>query len=337
MGYHHLLIFVIAPILSVSGHGNLVWPYVWQDAGGSVGLSSYGHMTIGGQILFEDDMEKYGLVSMWYTNYTFIVGEPTLEEYMKTFPNVEQGLDLLIERNPWNAPGSSPVFSGCGIAGGNPLGCPEGAPMLPGQDCGGVYKGGYSYGPRAEDFEFADVVTTEWKRGELAEVGWGMNANHGGGYSYRLCKIPEEGRSGLTEECFQRTPLFFASNEQWVQTGYDTETRIYFTANRTTKGTYPPGSEWTKNPVANCAGLGGGFFNEGKECPQGYQFPPVADGVYGQGANYKFDMDAFFEWNIMDEVIVPEDIETGDYALSFRWDCEQTPQVWNACSSIRIS
>jgi hypothetical protein len=70
-----------------------------------------------------------------------------------------------------------------------------------------------------------------------------MNANHGGGYSYRLCKIPEEGRSGLTEVCFQRTPLFFASNEQWVQTGYDTETRIYFTANRTTKGTYPPGKK----------------------------------------------------------------------------------------------
>jgi hypothetical protein len=99
--------------------------------------------------------------------YEFIsknLGEPTLEEYMKTFPNVEQGLDLLIQKNPWNAPGSSPVFSGCGIAGGNPLGCPEGAPMLPGQDCGGVYKGGYSYGPRAEDFDFADVVTTEWKR-----------------------------------------------------------------------------------------------------------------------------------------------------------------------------
>ena len=74
-----------------------------------------------------------------------------------------------------------------------------------------------------------------------------MNANHGGGYSYRLCKIPEEGPSGLTEECFQRTPLFFASNEQWVQTGYDTETRIYFTANRTTKGTYPPGKNINLN------------------------------------------------------------------------------------------
>ena len=83
MGCHHLLIFVIAPILSVTGHGNLVWPYVWQDAAGSVGLSSYGHMTIGGQILFEEDMEKNGLVSMWYTNYTFIVGKKFQQKYAK--------------------------------------------------------------------------------------------------------------------------------------------------------------------------------------------------------------------------------------------------------------
>ena len=82
-----------------------------------------------------------------------------------------------------------------------------------------------------------------------------MNANHGGGYSYRLCKIPEEGRSGLTEECFQRTPLFFASNEQWVQTGYDTETRLYFTANRTTKGTYPPGKNINLISHEGCEGF----------------------------------------------------------------------------------
>ena len=73
-----------------------------------------------------------------------------------------------------------------------------------------------------------------------------MEANHGGGYSYRLCKIPDEGKSGLTEECFQKTPLFFASNEQWVQTGYDTDSRIYFTANRTTTGTVPPGKNLMK-------------------------------------------------------------------------------------------
>ena len=31
------------------------------------------------------------------------------------------------------------------------------------------------------------------------QVGWGIIANHGGGYSYRLCKEGED----LTEECFQ--------------------------------------------------------------------------------------------------------------------------------------
>ena len=31
------------------------------------------------------------------------------------------------------------------------------------------------------------------------KVGWGIIANHGGGYSYRLCKDDQE----LTEECFQ--------------------------------------------------------------------------------------------------------------------------------------
>ena len=79
-------------------------------------------------------------------------------------------------------------------------------------------------------------------RGELAEVGWSMSANHGGGYSYRLCKIPDIGHVGLTEECFQAMPLNFASNDQWVQTGYDKDSRIYFTANRTTIGTIPPGT-----------------------------------------------------------------------------------------------
>ena len=35
------------------------------------------------------------------------------------------------------------------------------------------------------------------------------------------------------------------------------------------------------------------------------------------------------------EVEVP-DLPPGEYVLSFRWDCEQTSQIWNACSNIRI-
>ena len=41
-------------------------------------------------------------------------------------------------------------------------------------------------------------------------------------------------------------------------------------------------------------------------------------------------------WAFKDLVEVPEDLEPGEYVLSFRWDCQQSPQVWNSCSSIQI-
>ena len=41
------LICLAAVIGMVWGHGNMVYPPVWQDAGGKIGLSSYGHMFIG--------------------------------------------------------------------------------------------------------------------------------------------------------------------------------------------------------------------------------------------------------------------------------------------------
>jgi len=330
-------------IISVSGHGNMVWPPVWQDARGKWGLIPMGHSYIGAEIVFENDVyydgqvdfEKSGMLSMWYTNGTWISVEPTIEDHMRTFANTGPEFQSRITNHPWMAPGAAPVFSGCGVAGGNPYGCALGDPMGPGQDCGGVFKGGFSYGPRAEDFNFPDIVTTEWTRGKTAEVGWGVLANHGGGYSYRLCKLGAS-RSELTEECFQKTPLRFANNLQWIQTGHDLSTRRYFVANRTTVGTYPPGSEWTKNPVTNCAGFYGGAFDYDPNCPNGFQFTPHLDGLWGEGTNYFHIPEFIFPWTVMDEVMVPEDIEPGDYVLSFRWDCEQTPQVWNACSNIRI-
>ena len=76
---------------------------------------------------------------------------------MQTFANVEQGLDLLIQRNPWNAPGSAPVYSGCGIAGGNPFGI-EGCEGDPTDFC---TWGGYAYGPDARHWTgLKEAVTT---------------------------------------------------------------------------------------------------------------------------------------------------------------------------------
>lgn len=49
-----------------------------------------------------------------------------------------------------------------------------------------------------------------WERGGVAEVSVYIKSNHGGGWQYRLCSISEP----LTEECFQRTPLPWASQTQ---------------------------------------------------------------------------------------------------------------------------
>merc|ERR1712179_343194 len=157
----------------------------------------------------------------WFTNWTFIPGEPTIDPSFFTVPDFHDDSYTVWDRahcvsnfanydicrawypinpshNPWMAPGSAPVFSPCGIEGGNPFGC-----------------------------------------GDVEE------ANHGGGYSYRLCKVGADGPGGVTEECFQKTPLKFASEDSWVQYGWDEASRVRFKANRTTEGTYPPGSEWT--------------------------------------------------------------------------------------------
>ena len=60
----------------------------------------------------------------WYTNYTFIPGEPTLPDDMwdefTPHPNNPQ--------KPWYAPGTAPTWGeGCGANGGNPNGCGTGS------------------------------------------------------------------------------------------------------------------------------------------------------------------------------------------------------------------
>ena len=236
---------------------------------------------------------------MWFTDNTKIKGEATLKPELRTFAKVELGAEEKISRNPWMAPGSAPVFSPCGVAGdiedtstivskrssgGNPKGCPEGAPPGRGQDCG-PYGGGFSYGPLAQNFDFKDMVTTEWRVGGTEVAGWSTVANHGGGYSYRLCRLGPGGRAELTEECFQRTPLKFASSSSWVQYGEDENSKVFFQANRTTEGTLPEGSEWSKNPIPNCAGVNGGFLDPDSSCPKGLQFPAPAAGLFGHGWN----------------------------------------------------
>jgi len=41
-----------------------------------------------------------------------------------------------------------------------------------------------------------------------------------------------------------------------------------------------------------------------------------------------------YRWHIVDKVVVPS--TPGGYVLSWRWDCEQTPQIWTNCADIEI-
>lgn len=42
-----------------------------------------------------------------------------------------------------------------------------------------------------------------------------------------------------------------------------------------------------------------------------------------------------FKFNIVDKVTVPK-VPAGDYVVSFRWEGEQTPQIWSTCSEVTI-
>ena len=63
--------------------------------------------------------------------------------------------------------------------------------------------------------------------------------------------MPSDGLAGLTEECFQKNPLDFVGEEQWVVYAKDLHSgkRTEILANRTSTGTFPPGSMWTANPL----------------------------------------------------------------------------------------
>ena len=107
----------------------------------------------------------------------------------------------------------------------------------------------------------------------------------------------------MTEECFQQNWMKFHGNTQWTQEGDDVSTKKVFQAKRTTSGTFPAGSQWTRNPVPNCAGKHGGYYErDPTKCPYGLQFPAPAAGLFGQGENAWFEPVMNFPWTLYDQV-----------------------------------
>jgi len=273
--------------------------------------------------------------------------EPTItDDSLITFPRLNKLYKLTGTKNynPWLAPGSAPVYSPCGIAGGS--GNYKG-------ENGGAHPPGYEQGMDGRKlFEHDDSskkTSTVWPAGSNQEVIWAINANHGGGYSYRLCPAS----SNLTEDCFQGHHLQFANNWTWIQRG-DERTKI--PAVRTRIGTSPVGSEWTRVPIPPCDSKYGGYDGRGCDAPA---FESPIDGFWGFGPEFgcaksggawmpsvpkSMELDEapnsvcheMMDYQIIDEVKVP-DVLPGNYVMSFRWDCEQTSQVWTQCADIIVT
>jgi len=232
------------------------------------------------------------------------------------------------------APGFAPVFSPCGLAAGQANGSFS--------QNGDVPPPGFEPGYDMRDLK--PTTQAEWPIGSLQEISWSIAANHGGGYAVRLCPLS----NNLTEECFQSHHLSFEGDFSWIQFGGDASNRTKIRANRTTMGTNPAGSQWTKVPIPSCGGMYGGGLGCDSGCA-GPQFPSPIPGLWGNGpSNGCAGCDVAkpphsqniclktMDYQIVDQVKVP-DIPVGDYVLSFRWDCEQTPQIWSQCADIRIT
>lgn len=251
--------------------------------------------------------------------------------------------DPLTTYQPWRAPGFAPVVSPCGIAGGWP------GHLDP-------FHGGYPpfkvfpwrWWPFGFDGrQLPQTRGTRWARGSKQEVSWSISANHGGGYAYRLCPLNADWNV-MDEACFQRHHLSFAGERQWIQFGNDTANRTAIPAVRVTHGTNPTGSMWTRNPIPACSlNTGGEMASPGCDEPQ---FKPPLPGLFGFGiarcrsflpgkgcSQEEKDMwHARFNFNIIDEIEVPQSLPLGDYLLSFRWDTEQNPQIWTNCADVTI-
>lgn len=326
-----------APLLSAAHYG-MIDPPTWLGKSENNVAHNDWRLTVGcGDtgigLIYDVERKPEGCIAQWYTNATYIprgqaptVNEDRLRSWFGFCP--QGGCRV----HPWAAPGTAPLFSPCGVDGGNMNGCPVGNKRKT-----GCAAGGYGRGPKAEEhYQDKKRPVTQWEANSEVAIKWGILANHGGGYSFRLCRMPESGRlADLTEECFQQGALDFVGETSIAVFDQKNPTYTEFKAEQIKL----PTGHWRKNPAPACSGPGGGSGDGGANCLS-YQFAPPVKGMSGFAGNPSIGGKAtsapLYKWAVIDHVKVPN-LPTGDYVLSYRHDSEQTAQTWSNCADIHIT
>jgi len=263
--------------------------------------------------------------------------------------------------NPWRAPGSAPVLgSGCGVAGGANVPMPNGGEAEPPH---------YPQGMDGKDLP--EKKPTVWQIGSTQEVSFAFYANHGGGYQYRLCR-----KGNISEECFQQNPLKFNGKHSWIQYADLAKGKGRKVIDRVLAhpdDVIPKKSEWARNPIPLCFACnqdfcgsarpnlterisefthspmyGGDVWFKQESCRQmcAMSKPVIVDGrrVLGPCDKVQFpspvdNLSGFGNlgnFSIVDKVEIPSTMEPGEYLMSWRWDAEQSSQIWQNCADISL-
>jgi hypothetical protein len=275
--------------------------------------------------------------------------------------------------NPWFVPGTAPLVDSCGVLGGwkfsnarDYIAGPNDGFYLYAHGEDAVVNGdmppknmdppagtsgstvlSWEVNMRMQNAQGDSVAAypTVWTAGKIVEGAYNIVANHGGGHQYRLCPVENLMNNTLDENCFQATVMEFASDKSlFIATSDDgtTTANITFDAmdidDDNTDGVMPKGSTWRKLGIPPCKNLFNnldGTFSGNCTEPQFTDHAPP--GYYGYGGvGNSPDLEAvLYRWKVVDELKVPEGLN-GDYVVSWRWDSEQTPQVWTQCAIVTI-
>jgi hypothetical protein len=95
------------------------------------------------------------------------------------------------------------------------------------------------------------------------------------------------------------------------------------------------GPEGTGAPIAACREFLSPACSAEDDAPSKWHFHSHTAGapVYGIEGACSGD---FMSGSIVDHVVLPADLEPGAYVLGFRWDCEQSAQVWSSCADVAV-
>eukprot|EP00038_Savillea_parva_P008737 m.178828 g.178828 ORF g.178828 m.178828 type:complete len:366 (+) comp14632_c0_seq1:29-1126(+) len=218
------------------------------------------------------------------------------------------------QHNPWRAPGAAPVYDSCGMAGGSPEWTATQLSFIDTKNA--------KQGDKGSEVLPKMPTGIVWTAGATVETKWGIRANHGGGYQYRLCPANET----LNEACFRQHAVPFA-NDTYLEWGNGTRLSIESRLLSSPIYNGTGNSTWKMNPLP---------YGKASQAPE---FDPPCHETVDPLKNHTGLCSGQMPWDvaIIDTLVVPSTLPPGDYVLGFRWDCEETAQIWLSCADISIA